>query len=75
MIVSLAEMPALAADRDRQAARAEADAATYPAGSSEHGLATQCAAELRNHAAELRLGINPYEADGNAELWIPRDGA
>lgn len=74
MIVPLVEMPALAADRDRQAARAEADAATYPAGSSEHGLATQCAAELRNHATELRLGINPYEADGAQPLWIPRDG-
>lgn len=75
MILSRSELPALAADRDRQAARAEADAATYPAGSTEHRFAVQCAAELRNHAAELRIGINPYEGDGGTDLWIPLDGA
>ena len=74
VIFSRAEMPALAADRDRQADRAEADAATYPAGSTEHRFAVQCAAELRNHAAELRVGINPYEAD-SGDLWIPQGGA
>lgn len=71
MILNRSEMPALAADRELQAARAQTEAANHPADSTEHRFATQCAAELRDHANQLRHGINPYESE-NGPLWIPR---
>ncbi|WP_405924882.1 hypothetical protein [Streptomyces sp. NBC_00035] len=64
------EMTDLAADREGQAARALADAQDYPDGSTEQRFATQTAAELRDHADQLRHGINPYQGDD--DLWIPR---
>ncbi|MFF7949111.1 hypothetical protein [Streptomyces griseorubiginosus] len=63
-------MTELAADRELQAAQAQTDAGSYPDGSTEQRFATQTAAELRDHADQLRRGINPYE--GDTELWIPR---
>lgn len=65
-----AQMTELAADREVQAAQALTDAETYQDGSTEQRFATQTAAELRQHADQLRHGINPYE--GDTELWIPR---
>jgi len=70
MFFNRREMTELAADREVQAAQALADAESYPTGSTEARFATQTAAELRDHANQLRHGINPYEDD--AELWIPR---
>jgi hypothetical protein len=69
MFFSRSEMTQLAADRELQAARALADAAQQRGGTGAR-FATQCAAELREHADQLRHGINPYEDDH--ELWIPR---
>jgi len=71
MLFSRNEMTELAADREVQAARALADAGKYPADSTEARFATQCAAELREHADQLRHGINPYEGE-DGPLWIPR---
>lgn len=70
MFFNRQEMTELAADRELQAARALTYAASHEADSSEARMATQCAAELRDHADRLRRGINPYEADH--DLWIPR---
>lgn len=70
MFFNRQEMTELAADRELQAARALAYAAGHRADSSEARMASDCAAELRDHADQLRRGINPYEAD--ASLWIPR---
>lgn len=72
MILNRTEMTQLAADRELQATRALADAQHYPADSTEHRFAIECSNELRQHADQLRHGINPYEAD-DSELWIPSD--
>ncbi|PWG13913.1 hypothetical protein DF268_08585 [Streptomyces sp. V2] len=72
MIIPRRQMAALAVDREIQADRALADANTYPDDSAERRLATQCANELRDHADQLRRGINPYEEDHT--LWIPTAG-
>ncbi|MFE4857334.1 hypothetical protein [Streptomyces sp. NPDC056670] len=70
MFFSRREMTVLAADRELQAARALAAAGGFEPASSEARMAAECAAELRDHADQLRRGINPYEADHS--LWIPR---
>lgn len=70
MLFSRKEMVVLAADREVQAARALADAEATD-DSTTRRFATQCAAELRDHADQLRRGINPYEGE-DGDLWIPR---
>jgi len=62
------QMTELAADRDRLASQAEATAASN-SDSTTQRFATQCAADLRDHANQLRHGINPYE--GDSEVWQP----
>lgn len=62
------EMTDLAADREQLAAQAEATAANSTDSTTQR-FATQCAADLRDHADQLHRGINPYEPDH--EIWQP----
>ncbi|MFC8676721.1 hypothetical protein ACFUEN_29050 [Streptomyces griseorubiginosus] len=68
VFLNRAEMSALAGDRERLAGEAEAAAASADDSTTQR-FAAQCAAELREHADQLRRGINPYEADH--EIWQP----